>query len=110
MALVNMKQSAEEAAEAMGMPEMTAPEYPYGLRLSLSEEDLAKLGLPLPRAGQGMKITAEAFVVSVNERVEEGEDEIECCVAVQITDMSMQPYTRQTLAKSLYPNLRSEAE
>jgi hypothetical protein len=108
MALVNMKLSAEEAAEMSGaMPmEATAPESPYGLRLSLSEEDLAKLGLDLPRAGATVNIVAVGLVCNVNERVEEGEGEVEACVCIQITDMSAT--VKSSLAARMYPKLAEQ--
>ncbi len=107
MALVNMRLSAEEAAEMMGGPmSPEAMEYPPGLCLSLNEDDLARLGLPLPAAGQCMRISAEGCVKSVNTRVEGEEGEVEACVYIQITDMSVAPFTpKKSLAKTMYPDL-----
>lgn len=107
MALVNMRNSVEEATEAAQLsPDGTVPEYPYGLRISLCEEDVAKLGLTLPRAGQAMRIAAEGIVVSVNEHVNEGEGEVEAYVCIQIQDMSLTPFAgKRSLAKTMYPDL-----
>jgi len=111
MPLVNMKWTAEEAAEYWQPSELQAPEYPPGLSLSLSEEDLVKLGFDLPRAGQTVRITAEAVITSVNESVDKSEGEPEACVRLQLTDMEMKDAPkRKSLAQKMYPGLKSEAE
>lgn len=90
MSLVSMKMSAEEAQEQYGnSPVSDAPEYPYGLSISLDEEALAKLGMPaLPQVGQKMMITARVEVTMVSQRDSQG-GEKEQNVSLQITDMEL---------------------
>lgn len=90
MSLVSMKMSQEEAQEQYGSsPMMDAPEYPYGLTITLDEEALAKLGMPaLPQVGQKMMITARVEVKSVSQYDSQG-GEKEQTVCLQITDMEM---------------------
>ena len=105
MALVSMKQSAEEAQEATA-PTGNAPEYPYGLELRLDEESLAKLGLTQPPAiGTKLTVTAAVIVTSASSyKHVGGEDEATSCW--QITDMGIEPSsdTGATQAGLLYPS------
>lgn len=89
MALVNMKQSAEEAKEnaCCSPDDADLPRYPYGLELSLDEETLAKLGLTAPPAvGTTMMITAKVTVTSASQYQRQGGD-AESSSCWQITDM-----------------------
>lgn len=101
MGLVNMKLSAEEAQEQYGSsPVSDAPEYPYGLSITLDEEGLAKLGMPaLPQVGQKMMITARVEVQSVRQYDTKG-GEKEQSVTLQITDMEMGPDKPDTSPQS----------
>lgn len=86
MALVNMRSSAEEAAE-IASPE--APEYPYGLRISLNDDDMEKLGLTqLPAVGTKMTVTAQVEVCSAS-AYSDKDGEPEMSVSLQITDMEL---------------------
>ena len=42
------------------------PDYPYGLRICLSEKELAKLGMKLPEVGEYVELRAFACVKSVS--------------------------------------------
>lgn len=90
MSLVSMKMSQEEAQEQYGSNAMMdAPDYPYGLTITLDEEALAKLGMPaLPQVGQKMMIQARVEVRSVSQYDSKG-GEKEQSVCLQITDMEM---------------------
>lgn len=75
--LVDMKRSAGSA----GLAPMSI-EYPYGLRITLCEEELDKLGIEeLPAAGEEVEIHARGKVVV--SRMEGGEEsqsiEIQIC-------------------------------
>jgi hypothetical protein len=68
MNLVSMKiEHKEEPRPAEVMYGSDRPEYPYGLRLHLNEEELKKLGITqLPDVGVEMLISAKVKVCSVN--------------------------------------------
>lgn len=109
MALVSMKQSAEEAKEDAGccIAGSDLPEYPYGLSLSLNEETLAKLGLTAPPAvGTTMMITAKVVVTSASQYQSQGK-ETESNSSWQITDLecgSTQASQQSAAASALYPS------
>lgn len=102
--MVNMKMSAEEAAEEYGVAPAQAgdaPEYPYGLTLSLCDESLQKLGLStLPAVGATMTLHAVVTVTSVSQN-ETQSGGVDRCVGLQITDMDLTGPARD-LAASLY--------
>jgi len=88
MALINMKQQAKRE-EMPGEYEKDEPQYPYGLCINLSKEDLEKLGITsLPKVGSEMMITAKAFVKSTSEYDTQGAGK-EMSVSLQITDMGL---------------------
>lgn len=87
--MVNMKMDAKEAKEWAQPTAADAPEYPYGLCISLCDEDLAKLGITaLPTVGAGMVLTAKVVVTSVSAYQTQG-NEGEASVSLQITDMDL---------------------
>ena len=81
--------SAPAASEA----KPTVPTYPYGLCISLNEEDLAKLGITgeLPEVGEMVHLAAMAKVTSVSEseREDTGGIKTKCCrIELQITHLA----------------------
>lgn len=71
----------------------SVPVYPYGLCISLSEDELAKLGLDgdLPEVGEMIHLAAMAKVTSVSESEREESDgtKTKCCrVELQITHLA----------------------
>lgn len=89
MALVDMKMSAEEAKEQYEPTAADAPEYPYGLQLSLDEEGLARLGITTPPAvGTVMTLTARVEVCSTSAYKTQGGDN-ESSTSLQITAMQL---------------------
>ena len=65
----------------------SAPEYPYGLRISLSEDEVKKLDLdPLPDVGSSIAIRGMATVASVS--IDDSQDGGKRrSVSLQITDL-----------------------
>lgn len=102
MAMISMKQSAEEAKEECAVS-CEPREYPYGLEIRLDEESLSKLGLTAPPAvGSEMVITAKVVVTSASQYQTQGQ-EAESSSCWQITDMEVSgSQTRSTAAQSLY--------
>ena len=93
MALVDLrltkKERQEEVAEVMSPADME-PEYPYGLCLRLDTDELDKLGVTtLPDAGTEIHIVAIGKVVRVSESA--SEDNRECGLEIQITQMELTP-------------------
>lgn len=103
MALVNMKMSPEEAKEECGMPEPAdAPEYPWGLTLSLNDESMTQLGMTtLPAVGSKVRITAMATVTSTSADTTQG-GETEKRTGLQITDMELASDAGKSAADTLY--------
>lgn len=95
--MVNMKQSRKSDTP---IAESDEPEYPYGLRISLDSDALAKLGLTeLPKVGTAMTLQARVEVVAVSQY--EQKDETNRSVELQVTDMELDTPRD---AKNLYPN------
>ena len=68
-----------------------SPEYPYGLRLSLDQDALKKLGISsLPKAGSTVTLHAKAFVASVSQSEQDGSTP-QRSMEVQITDLELAP-------------------
>lgn len=111
MQLVSMKKSPEEMREskdtACCAPESDQPAYPYGLRIDLNDETLAKLGVTeLPAVGTTMKLMALVEVTSASQY--ESKDGKDRTICLQITDMAVDsgaaPAARSDsdIASSLY--------
>ena len=88
------KEAAEYAAAPVSSGAASGPRYPYGLCISLGEDELEKLGLDgdLPKIGEVMQFTALARVTSasMSERETAGGEPENCCrVELQITDMGV---------------------
>ena len=86
-----MKRSqAEREASADTIMEGESPDYPWGLRISLQDEQLDALGLGhLPRVGAKVNIQATATVQSVSsESVDNGQPNRR--VDLQITDLGVE--------------------
>lgn len=114
--MIDMKLKPE-AKTMLGEPvELDAPEYPYGLRLCLDNETLAKLGITeLPTIDAEFKITALACVVSVSQHESQGTDKPHRSVDLQIEMMDIAPAKEeagegdQSSAQRLYANSSMKA-
>lgn len=97
-AMVDMAKSPSEIKKDMpSLPassKASVPTYPYGLCISLNEEDLAKLGMDageLPKNGDMIHLAAMAKVTSVstNQITDDGGATKDCCrVELQITHLA----------------------
>jgi len=91
-----------------GEPARDVPEYPYGLRLCLDDESLAKLGMKdLPAIDADYKLTAVACVVRISQDESQG-GEPRRSVDLQIEQMELTPTKEEagesSAASLLYPN------
>ncbi len=93
MDLVHMELSAAERKDQMPTAEPpTGPRYPYGLRVSLEDEALTKLGLPaLPGTEQTLMLHAKVTVVAVSSTEDERGKSRR--LELQITDLALAPET-----------------
>lgn len=101
MKLKSMKISPEEMKMERSMvsqPEM--PEYPYGLRISLNDETMKKLGIKeLPKIGEYFMIAAKACVCSVSQH--ESTEHQHRHMELQIEDMAVMQ-EKPDAAKKMY--------
>jgi len=105
-AMVDMaKTPAEAKKDSMATaspPKPSVPTYPYGLCISLNEEDLAKLGMgdgDLPAIGDMIHLAAMAKVTSVSENQNTAEDGTvkKCCrIELQITHLATENEDEET--------------
>lgn len=89
--MINMQMSAEEAKEYASCEPTpdNMPRYPYGLRLCLDDDALAKLNMTMPPAvGTTMTISAQVTVVAASSSQRQGGD-AESSSEWQITDMEV---------------------
>lgn len=94
--MVSMARSPEKIKEDMPAAvaeSIKAPVYPYGLCLSVCDEEVAKLKLSDAQIGETIHIFAMAKVTSVSKRDDEdgGSHRIE----LQITDMAVENEDRE---------------
>ena len=89
MAMVNLKLSKKDQKEEMS-PEVSRPEFPYGLSLNIDKDELDKLGvMDLPEVGDEFHIVAVGKVTSVHSNAN-GNGE-QAGMQLQITDMELTP-------------------
>ncbi|MDA8178295.1 MAG: hypothetical protein M0T69_01970 [Deltaproteobacteria bacterium] len=103
MKMMNMKHSKKESKEMATHAEMDAPEYPYGLCLSLEKEEIAKLGLGTPKAGTRLMLHAMVDVKSVTVS-DQADGKGYKSMSLQITDMALEKpgMDMKETAKALY--------
>ena len=103
MKMVDMELDADEAKEQLSTESVDAPKYSYGLKLSLNNDSIDKLGIPaLPAVGQKMMVHAmvEVCCISEYDSKEGGKNR---SMELQITEMAlMSPDSMKNPAKELY--------
>ena len=107
--MINMKMTAEEAKEEIQPTTADAPEYPYGLTISLDEDAMAKLGITaLPKVGTRMELRALVTVCGTSQYDTQG-GEPESNLSLQITDMELAPAATPVDATKLYSSSNMNA-
>lgn len=78
-------------AQGEGSPEPYVPNpYPWGLRLSLSNEQLAQFGIEKPMAGESYDVDALGVVVSVSADDQDADGDVDNVrVEIQITELAL---------------------
>lgn len=107
MDLIDMKTKSEAQRSTLVAPEMRE-EYPYGLRLTLDNDTLAKLGMSeLPAIDSEFKLMALCCVVSVHQS-ERSDGEPHRSVELQIEQMALAPAAEEDDAEEgMYPSMRT---
>lgn len=104
MKIVSMKrdQVEKDASEDACSPcHGEQPDYPWGLRLNLGDEEVEALGLKtLPSAGALLQLAGIGKVMGVRE--EEVEGKTKRTLEIQITDLGLQVGDGRSTADRLY--------
>ncbi len=90
MKLCDMKRAGNKDVEKDSMPTTAVaetPEYPWGLRLTLEQEQLDKLDVSKLRVGDEVNLSAVARVRGARAS-DERPDRI-CCIDLQITQLGL---------------------
>ena len=89
MNLIDMKHEAG-AGECLPMP-CASSEYPYGLRLTLNQEQLKALGMDLPTAGTTLRLEAVAVVVRSSTEDPDADGDVDyVSVELQLTELGIE--------------------
>ena len=90
--LVSMELSEEDKMTdmPMPMPMPNKPDYPWGLRISLTERELGKLGLLDAECKEGDLIDMRCFARITRVTTDVGEGQSHCKVEAQITEIAME--------------------
>ena len=100
MKLHDMKLGSKQKSLLSEMPKMDAPEYPYGLRIRLEEDQLKKMGITeLPKLEKEVELIAKGYISSVSSN--ESEYGSHRCVEIQITEMAFEP-KKKSQSETLY--------
>lgn len=82
--LIHMKRKPQTDSEVMSGLESKPAEYPYGLEIRLSEEEMGKLGID-PKVGETVHIMAMATVTACSAHASENDKGQNC--TLQLTHM-----------------------
>lgn len=110
--MIDMKNTVKTKDSSMVSP-VEQDEYPYGLRISLDNDSLKKLGITeLPAFDSEHKLAAMVRVVGVNMSENAGEGEPYRSVALQIEQLALTPKGEgkedapaKDPAKTMYPSM-----
>lgn len=104
MPLVSMKLTPKESKEQSEGPAVAdRPQFPFGLSIRLSEEQIEKLGIvTLPKVGTKLALLARVDVERVSETSTQGDGKHRS-MELQITDMGLEKETNiAAAAEKLY--------
>lgn len=105
MKLVSMKRSEAAKGDAMECSPChdDMPDYPYGTRLNLDEEQLAQLGITaMPTAGALVLIQAKGMVTGMREEQIDGK--LRRGLEIQITELGLDTGNGESVAQRMYPD------
>ncbi len=91
--LVSLELDDEEKMDFCAPIACDRPDFPYGLRITLDEKQLKKLGLPIPEVGDYLDMRSFGRVTSCSMEQRNGED---CCrVEIQIEQIAVEDENTQ---------------
>lgn len=93
--LVDMELDDEDKYDFCAPMPCAKPDYPYGLRITLDEKQLKKLGLPYPEIGDMIDMRAFGEVTSCSIEKVDGGDE-RCRVEIQIQRIAVENEATET--------------
>jgi hypothetical protein len=107
--LVSMQLSPQQSDDyAVPSSLDDAPQFPWGLCLTLNDDALAKLGIPLPNVSSTFTLVAKVEVVRA--AATKKQDGAELSADLQITDMRLiDPNNAPDKAEKLWPSARPDA-
>ncbi|MCC3733707.1 hypothetical protein LLS47_12290 [Rouxiella badensis] len=100
--MVNLKQGTDSFETEDGKT-VQRDDYPWGLRVTLNNDVMQKLGIPLPKVGSEMMLIGKVKVLSTSTR-QDGEETNNNC-DLQITDIGLADDTaapQKSAADTLY--------
>lgn len=90
MKLIDMHHKPGEVPNSPCVP-YPSSDYPYGLRITLNEEQLEALGLEMPTAGMAMHVEAHAIVTRAATEDPDADGDIDyVCVELQLTQLGIE--------------------
>ena len=103
--LVSMQLSKKASTKEAAPSAIEAPLFPYGLTISLGEDELTKLRLDksLPEAGDEMDLVAKVRVRSVESHDTEGGGKRRS-LSLQLTDMALAPAKKERDLSKVFSN------
>lgn len=104
MKLVSMKRSDAAKSDSMECSPCHGdlPDYPYGTRLNLDEEQLSQLGITaMPSAGAVVLIEAKGMVTGMREEHIDGK--LRRGLEIQLTELGVDTGNGPSLAERMYP-------
>jgi len=107
--LINLKRDKKKetkGAEAV-VSTSSGEDYPYGLRIRLGGDDLAKLGIKLSGIAAGSKVNGAMIgkVVEINESLSERREERS--LVIQITDIALDVAAPQKKAFDAFSKIQN---
>jgi hypothetical protein len=108
MQLHSMKRSKQELKDAESdLASPSEDEYPWGLRVSLEEDQLSKLDVGSAEPGDVVTVVAQATVKSVSSH-EDDDGHSHSSMSLQITDMAVDTEaSTEEQAGKLFPSMKS---
>jgi hypothetical protein len=92
--LVDMEMDDEDKMDFCAPIACARPDYPYGLRICLSEKELKKLGLSVPENGDMIDMRCFGTVTSVSTESRDSGDT--CRVEIQIEKIAVENEMTET--------------
>ena len=97
--MVNLRRSPKERADGEMPVDFEEPEFPYGTRIELEDDNLRELGVDVA-VGTSVLVRAKAEVVGRSKN--ETDDQEHISMSLQITDIEIIPETESRDAAEVF--------